>query len=345
MAAAKRRDAVADFLRESGCVRFRSSGYVSVVTADGQTLGIVNPNGYREGVGDRAVGLQQWLSRQLKEWLALPEERRKPGAVEVPDLEHIDPKFATLQPPKGGLVLRVTNRTMQRGEDGSPRYLRAEDFDSDKVRSSESRVQRYREPANDFMWIQEDEWRAMVPADAQVGRSFPAPEALTLRLFGYQLNPNLGIQGSRAFSPESIRSGKLTVTVEKASAESIRVQLEGYAQLDGRGGDGTRLVYWPSLLGHMTYDRERDAVTELEMVAFGELTGRLHRAPASLYSEAPRLFGVVFELIAKPCGAENLRPNAARMSGSKPLGGYYRYLSPRGGNLDSYGEDLSQGDG
>ena len=42
MATAMRRDAVADFLRESGCVRFRSTGYVSVVTADGQSLGIVN---------------------------------------------------------------------------------------------------------------------------------------------------------------------------------------------------------------------------------------------------------------------------------------------------------------
>lgn len=335
MAAAKRRDAVVDFLRESGCVRFRSTGYVSVVTADGQTLGIVNPNGYREGVGDREVGLQQWLSEQLKQWLALPEERRNPGAVEIPDLQQIDPAFAALRPPEGGLVLRVTNRTMQRDEDGSPRYLRAEDFDSDKVRSSESLVQRYREPANDFMWIQEEEWRAMVPAKAQVGQSFPAPEALALRLFGHQLNPNLGVQGSRAFSPESIRSGRLTATMEKASADSIRVRLDGYTQLVDKGGQGTSLTYRPALLGHMTYDRQRDAVTELELVAFGELTGRLHRAPASLYSEAPRLLGVAFELIAEPCGAENLRPNAARMSGSNPLGGLHRYLSPRGGKLDS----------
>jgi len=345
MAAAKRRDAAADFLRESGCVRFRSSGYVSVVTADGQTLSIVNPNGYREGVGNRAVGLQQWLRQQFKKWLALPEERRRPGAVDIPELKNIDPKFAKLQPPNGGLVLRVTNRTMQRDQDGSPRYLRAGDFESDKVRSSESRVARYREPANDFMWIQEAEWRAMVPEDAQVGRSYPAPEPLVRRLFGYQLNPNLGIQGSLAFSPESIRSGKLAVTVEKASAESIRVRLEGYTRLHDRGGDGTRLVYRPSFLGHMTYDRGRDTVTELEIVAFGELTGQLHRAPASLYSEAPRLLGVVFELIAEPCGAENLRPNAARMRGSKPLGSYYRYLSPRGGNLDSFGEESSQGNG
>jgi hypothetical protein len=136
----------------------------------------------------------------------------------------------------------------------------------------------------------------------------------------------------------------LTVTVEKASAESIRVRLEGYTQLDDDGGEGTRLVYRPSVLGHMTYDRQRDAVTEWELVAFGELTGRLHRSPASLYSEAPRLLGVAFELIEEPCGAENLRPNAARMSGSNPLSGLHRYLSPRGGKLDSYGEESSQGD-
>ncbi len=345
MAAAKRRDAVADFLRTSGCVRFQSTGYVSVVTADGQTLGIVNPNGYRDGVGDRAVGLQQWLRRKFEAWLALPAERRKPGAVEVPDLKHIDPNFAKLRPPEGGLVLRVTNRTMQRDEDGSPRYLRAEDFDSEKVRSSESRVQRFREPANDFMWIQEEEWRALVPAKARIGQSIPLPKALALRLFGYQLNPNLGVQGSLAFSPASVKAGRLTAIVEQASAESIRVRLDGYAQLEDRGGDETKLVYRPSLLGHMTYDRRRDAVTEFEMVAFGELTGRLHRSSASVYPAAPRLLGVAFQLITEPCGAENLRPNAARMRGSKPLDGYHRYLSPKGGHLDSDGEGSSQENG
>jgi hypothetical protein len=332
MAAAKRRDAAADFLRESGCVRFRSSGYVSVVTADGKTLGIVNPNGYRTGVGTRAVGLQDWLRARLVEWEALPEERRRPGAVEVPRLEpeDVDPNFLALRPPKNALVLRVTNRTMQWNESGAPRHLCADDFDSEEVCSSESLVARYRDPANDFMWVLEEEWRALFRDDARSGLTFAVPEPLKLRLFGHQLNPNLGIQGSRAYSPRSIESCELNVTVEEATDESIRVCLEGNALLDSAGGLGTRLIYRPAVLGHATYDRKRGAVTEFELVAFGELSGRLHRGPASLFSEKPRLLGVAFDLIPEPKGAQRLRPNAARMTGSEPLIGLHYYLNPRG---------------
>jgi hypothetical protein len=109
MAAAGRRDAVADFLRESGCVRFASTGHVSVVTVDGRTLGITNPKNrtFQE------EGLHGWLEQRFEEWLALPAEQRRPGAVKVGELKNVDPNFAELRPPEGGLVVRVTNRTMQ----------------------------------------------------------------------------------------------------------------------------------------------------------------------------------------------------------------------------------------
>jgi len=72
--------------------------------------------------------------------------------------------------------------------------------------TSDTAVERIREPANDFMRILGDEWRALVPRSwqEQIGRTIAAPEALTLRLYGHQLNRNLGIQGSGAFSPRSI---------------------------------------------------------------------------------------------------------------------------------------------
>ena len=321
MAAARRQDAVHDFLTSSGCVRFRSTGYVSVVTADGETLAIVNPTSHRQN------GLHAWLGQRLDEWQALPDQRRRPGAIEVPDLEQVDPNFAALTLPEGALVLRVTNRTLQRDDSGTLRYLCAEDLEKE---TSDTDVERIREPANDFMWILEDEWRALVPepGQAQVGQVIVAPEALTRRLYGHQLNPNLGIQGSRAFSPRSLESGELTITVVEVGADTIRLRLEGAAVLDAAGGMDTRLVYRPAVFGHATYDRAVDAFTGFELVAFGELTGRLHRSPETLFSEQPRWLGVAFELIPEPRGAEMLRPNAARMSGSRPLAGLENYLAP-----------------
>jgi hypothetical protein len=64
MGAAGRKDAASDFLRESGCVRFRSTGYVSVVTADGETLSIINPTSCKQN------GLQDWLCARLDQWAA-----------------------------------------------------------------------------------------------------------------------------------------------------------------------------------------------------------------------------------------------------------------------------------
>lgn len=322
MAHAKRRDAVGDFLRDSGCVRFVATGHVSAVTPDGITLGIVNPTSYRE------KGLHGWLAQRLADWQALPEERRRPGAVEVGPLTDVDPIFAALKPPEGALILRVTNRTMQQDRDGQFRYLGADDFET---KPSDIHLDRYRDPANDFMWIQKAEWRAMIPPEPKVGQSQPAPAAVQLRLFAYHLNPNLGIQGSRAFAPRSLKAGELTVQVEAVTDQSIRLRLEGRALLDAPGGLETRLVYRPELLGHMTYDRQKDAVTALDLAAFGELRGRLHRAPETLFSEAPRYLGVAFELIPNPVGAEKLRPNAARLTGADPLSGLQRYLNPRYG--------------
>jgi hypothetical protein len=325
MAANRRQDAVGDFLRKSGAVRFRSTGYVSLATTDGETLGIVNPTSFN-GYNNKPKGLHTWLAARLDDWRKLPEERRRPGAVQVGELENLDANVAALKPPKGALILRVTNRTMQRGEQGQPRYLCADDFDK---KLSEASCERYRDPSNDFMWVLQEEWRAMIPAEPKVGQSQPAPEAVKLRLYGHHLNPNLGIQGSRAFSPSSVKEGTLTLTVETVTDQSIRLRLDGSALLDDAGGMETRLVYRPTVLGHLTYDRQKDAVIELELLAFGQLTGRLHRTPEELFSEAPRLLGVAFELIPNPKGAENLRPNAARMSGSEPLGGLQRYLNPR----------------
>jgi hypothetical protein len=124
-------------------------------------------------------------------------------------------------------------------------------------------------------------------------------------------------------------SGTLTVTVEQVTAGSLRVRLEGFATLEQPGGRDTTLSYQPALLGHMTYDRRQDEVTECEIVAFGEISGRLP-GRETIYSEAPRLLGVAFELIPDPSGAETLRPTGARLYASpdRALRRYHRYLDP-----------------
>ncbi|MEX1098647.1 MAG: hypothetical protein WED34_21550 [Planctomycetales bacterium] len=294
---------------------FTSTGSISVVTADGNRLRLSNPTSCGRD------GLHVWLKAALRQWEELPEEGRRPGAIEVGELENPDPRFDAFRPPSGALIVRVANRRLAREADGSLRYLRADDLDAGQLRH----LDRVREPANDFMWVPQEEWRAMVPRDPRAGDTVAVPDAFVLRLLDHHVNPHLGLMGAGAFGRQSLDAARLTLTVEESSSKTVRLKLAGDLALEQDHRDGTTLSYRPAVLGYITYDVPKEAVTRFDMLVLGEEQGRLGGPEyvSGLFSQ-PRLLGIAFELVSDPSPAEKIRPHAAK----KLEGGPQRYLAP-----------------
>src|SRR5262245_63247967 len=72
---------------------------IYMLTADGKLLAYKN-------AGQNPDVMRDVLKQGLAEWARLPEERRKPGAVKVDDLERVDKRYDRA-PPLGGLIVSV----------------------------------------------------------------------------------------------------------------------------------------------------------------------------------------------------------------------------------------------
>src|SRR5262249_54881167 len=116
------------------------------------------------------------LKKDLTDWDRLPESERKPGAVTVPKYT-VDPERAAkarrlVKPPLNGLILRSYVRGLQPGEQGQlcgPRTI-------------PGMYNIPAEPNRDFLWLQEAEWKSLVPPGPKKGDSFPVPDAVRDRI-------------------------------------------------------------------------------------------------------------------------------------------------------------------
>ena len=187
------KDADGDFVRATGCVTVTASGSICVVTADARALGPYSGPG---------PGMDKWLHTKLKAWEALPEAERQPGAVTVPKSDAVDPKRAALVLQPGTLVVRVFNRHLGWNEDRSLRYVVAEDY---LPGASKAEVERYAMAQNDFMWVPEAEWQALVPPNPKKNATHPVPASFALRLFRYHLDPARGFTEGANFNRNACR--------------------------------------------------------------------------------------------------------------------------------------------
>jgi hypothetical protein len=304
------KDADGDFVRATGCVTVTASGSVCVVTANAKALGPYS------GPGE---GMAKWLQAKLNAWEALPEAERKPGGVTVPRPESVDPKRAALALPAGALVVRVFNRHLGWDKDKSLRYAVAEDF---LPGASKAEVERYAMAQNDFMWVPEKEWQALVPADPRKGANHPVPASFALRLFRSHLDPARGFTEGANFTASRADAGQLTLTVQDVTADKLLLVLEGQADLKQTGRDEPA-SFQPALLGFLEYDRTRKAFTRFDMVALGTASGLPCDANGKVaFRKGAYPVGIAFELVANPTTAERLHPRAAR---DNPAA----YLDPR----------------
>jgi hypothetical protein len=304
------KDADGDFVRATSCVTVTASGSVCVVTAGGKSLGPYTGPG---------PGMDKWLGARLKAWNALPETERTPDARKMPKSESVDPKRAALALPEGALVIRVFNRHLGWNDDKSLRYVTASDYLKGADKAS---IERFGMAQNDFMWVPQKEWQALIPAEPKKGASQAVPTSLALRLFRYHLDPCRGFSEGAAFTASRSDAGRLTLAVRDVSDKKLTLRLEGSARLQQKGREGMA-YYEPSLLGYVEYDRTKQAITRFDLLALGTASGLPTDANGVVTPrKGPYPLGIAFELVAHPTGADRLHPRGARDNVAA-------YLNPR----------------
>jgi hypothetical protein len=283
---------------------------VSFITAGGKQLGKSHQHG----------APMASIEEALQAWNNLPESERKPGALKIEDRGPIDTKHATVEPPAGGLILKVYGRHLAREADGQLRTTTLlKDFpDSDKViaKTFPGYLDWICEAHPDFMWLTEAEWKSLVPANPKKGDKFSLPAFFTQRMCRIHMTPNnlYSRWGDTWPVKGGIRTAEATLTVEETSSAGIRLSLEGLVLL-GKVYDPKEkdcLGYEARLRGFVDYDANSQAFTRFDIVAFGDMYGlsRPGRFPV----------GFAFEL-ASPAVPANRLPPRGNMT-DRDLKGY-----------------------
>jgi hypothetical protein len=332
-----KKDAEGEFLHDQCGLSFvGAAGGMFAVTAGGKQL-------------DKKFGGNCDPRRAYAEWLKLPEQERKPGAVSVGEVGKLE--WQENAPPPGGLILKVYHRYLGRTETGELRKIGRGDFlsreqlaatFSEEIKREDvlNYNDRYlgkaymHEAAQDFMWLTESEWKSLVPAQPKVGSHFAVPAGISKRLFVYQLDPVLTHGESNGWpkGAKDIRASELNLTVEHVSADRIRLRMDGFALL-GEAYDpaikplpkvvGRRfgLGYEPRILGYLDYDRRQGKFTRFDLVAVGDLYGVQHEGASLYFRPGRQPLGVALELTKGDTPADRYPPRCARQ---KDYGQYFK---------------------
>ena len=157
------------------------------------------------------------------------------------------------------------------------------------------------------MWIPESEWLALLPSKPEEGLRGPVPERFKLRVLRYHLDPERGLGEAQWFTRARPGDGSLEWVVEPSSPGKIRLRLEGHAKLRREGGRLGPTAYRPALLGYLVYDIGEKRVTELKMIALGDVLNTPRGVRPGLHP-----LGISFELVSKPEAAERVVPRGGR---------------------------------
>ena len=303
-----------EFLRGAGIDKrwVTSSGYMHCVSAGGAYLG---------GSPSEEV---------LEAFAALPETERTPGGVSV---EELNPELAAiLNPPKGGLVLKVHGRFLTKENDGSLRNATTSDFPlmADNSRVLES-WKLFLQPNTEYMWITADEVQSLIPKDPKAGQKNAVPSAIAIRMARFHLTPKRATTSeSGIINAKSVKTAKLELEVVNVSAKEITMAMSGKIHWGSDYDEGKAtspngplaMGFETEITGKLTFDRESNKFTRFDIVAPGSVWGRWGDANGkSMYVERPGKspFGFALELAKGDSPSERIPP-----------GGNSRYVTERG---------------
>jgi hypothetical protein len=222
----------------------------------------------------------RYIDRDVKagwaKWQALPASEKKPGAYEVVKNEGT-PKGAPPQPPPGTLIVRATQRNLKRTPKGD--LVRLTKESTDKWCRQHLWGVKLNDSFNDVMWLQEDEWKSLVPAEAKKGDRLELPEKVKKRLVLWHLTNRTFCVGI-SWEEKDLRSEHLSLVVEEV-APVLKLRLEGSVLLKMDGTAEDKKIFWgrtehgydAKLLGFLEYDREREKFTRFDIVSIGDYWG------------------------------------------------------------------------
>ena len=275
-----------------------ASGRIHGMTASGQFLCTHTPGSVCRDC-DPGTALVRWRE--------LFESERKPQAIRVGAASPTDPKIPA--PPAGGLILQVYESRLAGDLDsGLRRRAKHETFSWGEY-----------EPGRDQIWLSQADCQALVPAAPRKGGRSVLPPAVAGRLIAH-LTDWSEANGAH-WAPEHVRGHELTLLVEDISASAVRLRLEGSVRMahdaptkDVRYHKALRPLHHDDpkafarcnaqMLGYLTYDLDKKALTRFDVVALGEYVGPLlnpYRTEdgQTFYLIRPCPLGVSFE-IARP---------------------------------------------
>src|SRR5690606_37080707 len=130
--------------------------------------------------GSQVPHIRAGLKEALERFDAIPKARRQPGVDRAPDaVQELDSRFDR-RPPKGGVIVRVRTRALDRTDDGE--FQACRETPSGKPYELAA--------ARDILWLRPSEWQALIPRAPQAGDSNPVPKAISERICRFHLVDN-----------------------------------------------------------------------------------------------------------------------------------------------------------
>lgn len=240
----------------------------------------------------------------LQRWRDLPERERQAGAIQVGNAGKADAKIPT--PPPGALILQVYESRVTRDVKGEvQRREKHETFNWGVY-----------EPGRDQIWLNEAEWKVLVPANPTKGERSALPAGVAGSMIA-RLTDWSEANGAR-WEAAHVRSRDFALTVEDVSSSTVRLRLKGSVRLAHdapkeaiRYHQALRALhhedpkafarYESQVLGYLTYDRDKKVFTRFDVVALGEYVGPLlnpyrNEDHQNFYLIKPCPLGVTFEI-------------------------------------------------
>jgi hypothetical protein len=258
------------------------------LTADGKLLAYKN-------AGQNAGVMREVLGNALAAWKKLPEEARKPRAVEVPDLGTLDRRYSR-KLPEGASVVKVYTRILDRDSKGEFCKGTCETLGGDKS-------------ARDHLWLTAADLKALTP-DAKVGDTFALPPAVAERIARFHLVDNTRGEPPH-WKKDDVRRSELTLTVVEATEKQVQLRLEGKV-LVSTDADPEKAArgFDAYLLGYLRYQRSPKALDRFDVVVVGEFWGEGRYTPNARKGRKP--LGIAFELSQGDSATGRVPPQAAR---------------------------------
>ena len=250
------------------------------------------------------------IDRALAEWNKLPENERKPGAVQVERLSEKDGGAHWLyEQAPGMLIAKVYTRPLMRNAKGEVSF------------GARGNIPGLTDLGWDHLWLTEVEWKSLLPANPRVGDKVPVPGPLVDRMVRNHIV--LEIQGATcAHAAAQILSRNMTLTVEDVSSAGVALRLDGSVLLahpPSKGVEVNKNVGYGfdgKYLGYLNYNATKKAFDRFDVVAFGESwsdSGNFHR-PGRHWT------GIAFELPGADMKAPILPPACLRGNGDSYFG-------------------------